>query len=77
MSLYPKVLRHQTPNTFQMFRWRGIPDGAPEKLKLQEAIPPLAVTENSIHGNKSETLENMVLVESSLEVCRLTIPTRM
>ena len=33
--------------------------GGAEKLKLQEAIPPLSLIEDSIHGKKAETLVKM------------------
>ena len=34
--------------------------GGAEKLKLQEAIPPLSLIEDSIHGKKADTLEKTV-----------------
>ena len=33
--------------------------GGAEKLKLQEAIPPLSLIEDSIHGKRAETLVKM------------------
>ena len=53
--------------------------GGAEKLKLQEAIPPFSLIEDSIHGKNAETL-----VKTAKSCCLqlspsllLTIPTRM
>ena len=52
--------------------------GKAEKLKLQEAIPPFSLIEDSIHGKKAEMLVKMekscwLQLSPSL---LLTIPTR-
>ena len=54
-------------------------DGGAEKLKLQEAIPPFSLIEDSIQGRRAETLVKTTK-SGSLQVSPsllLTIPTRM
>ena len=58
----------------------GIPRvGGAEKLKLQEAIPPFSLIEDSIHGKSAATLvkmEKLCWSHGASPGLSLTIPTR-